>query len=95
MSEISPKYIDATNLKALAMLAFVGGLAYVVVGGSGRIRVDDEIHDVRRWDVVRLAPEVVRSFEAGPDGLELLAIGGPKPEGGDGMISDSPWPDEA
>jgi len=33
MSEISPKYIDATNLKALAMLAVVGGLAYVVVGG--------------------------------------------------------------
>ena len=69
--------------------------AYVVVGGSGRIRVNDEIHDLRQWDVVRLAPEVVRSFEAGPDGLDLVAIGGPKPEGGDGVISDSPWPDEA
>ena len=33
MTDISPKYIDATNLKALAMLAVVGGLAYVVVGG--------------------------------------------------------------
>ena len=33
MAEITPKYIDATNLKTLAMLAFVGGLAYVVVGG--------------------------------------------------------------
>ncbi len=69
--------------------------AYVVVGGSGRIRVDDEIHDLRQWDVVRVAPEVVRSFEAGPDGLDLVAVGGPKPEGGDGAISDSPWPDEA
>ena len=67
--------------------------AYVVVGGSGRARLDDEIRDIRQWDVIRLAPEVLRSFEAGPDGLELIAIGGPKPEGGDGVISDSPWPD--
>jgi mannose-6-phosphate isomerase-like protein (cupin superfamily) len=67
--------------------------AYVVVSGSGRVRLDDEIRDVRRWDVIRVAPEVVRAFEAGPDGLELIAVGGPKPEGGDGVRSDSPWPD--
>jgi mannose-6-phosphate isomerase-like protein (cupin superfamily) len=67
--------------------------AYVVVGGSGRVRLDDEIRDIRQWDVIRVAPEVIRTFEAGPDGLELLAIGGPKPEGGDGVRSDSPWPD--
>jgi quercetin dioxygenase-like cupin family protein len=69
--------------------------AYVVVGGSGRIRLDDEIHDLRQWDVVRVAPDVVRTFEAGADGLDLVAVGGPRPEGGDGVISDSPWPDEA
>jgi mannose-6-phosphate isomerase-like protein (cupin superfamily) len=67
--------------------------AYVVVNGSGRVRLDDEIRDIRQWDVVRVGPEVIRSFEAGPDGLELIAVGGPKPEGGDGMMSDSPWPD--
>ena len=67
--------------------------AYVVVAGSGRVRLDDEIRDIRRWDVVRVAPEVVRGFEAGPDGLELIAVGGPKPEGGDGVASDAPWPD--
>lgn len=33
MAEMSPKYIDATNLKALATLAVLGALAYVVVGG--------------------------------------------------------------
>jgi mannose-6-phosphate isomerase-like protein (cupin superfamily) len=69
--------------------------AYVVVSGSGRVRLDDEIRDIRQWDVIRVAPEVVRSFEAGPDGLELIAVGGPKPEGGDGVRSESPWPDEA
>jgi quercetin dioxygenase-like cupin family protein len=67
--------------------------AYVVVGGSGRIRLDDEIRELRQWDVVRVAPEVIRAFEAGPDGLDLIAVGGSKPEGGDGVLSDSPWPD--
>jgi quercetin dioxygenase-like cupin family protein len=67
--------------------------AYVVVSGSGRVRLDDELRDIRIWDVIRVAPEVVRSFEAGPDGLALIAVGGPKPEGGDGVTSDAPWPD--
>jgi mannose-6-phosphate isomerase-like protein (cupin superfamily) len=69
--------------------------AYLVVGGSGRVRLDDEVRDVARWDIVRVAPEVVRAFEAGPDGLEIIAIGGPKPEGGDGELSESPWPEES
>jgi mannose-6-phosphate isomerase-like protein (cupin superfamily) len=67
--------------------------AYVVVAGSGRVRLDDEIRDVRQWDVIRLAPGVLRGFESGPDGLELIAIGGPRPEGGDGVQTDDPWPD--
>jgi hypothetical protein len=40
-----------------------------------------------------VAPEVVRAFEAGPDGMEVVAIGGPKPEEGDGEMTDDPWPD--
>src|SRR5512135_2739569 len=44
--------------------------AYVVVSGSGRIRLDDEVVDVRQWDVVRVAPSVVRAFEGGPEGME-------------------------
>jgi mannose-6-phosphate isomerase-like protein (cupin superfamily) len=69
--------------------------AYVVIAGSGRVRLDDEIRDINRMDVIRVAPEVVRGFEAGPEGLELIAVGGPKPEGGDGVLSESPWPDES
>jgi mannose-6-phosphate isomerase-like protein (cupin superfamily) len=69
--------------------------AYVVVAGSGRVRLDDEVRDIAQWDVIRVAPEVVRAFESGPDGLELIAVGGPKPEEGDGVRSDSPWPDAA
>ncbi len=69
--------------------------AYVVVTGSGRVRLDDEVRDIRQWDVVRVAPGVVRAFESGPEGLELIAVGGPKPESGDGVRTDAPWPDEA
>jgi mannose-6-phosphate isomerase-like protein (cupin superfamily) len=67
--------------------------AYVVVGGSGRVKLDDEIFDLRRWDVVRVSPEVTRGFEGGPDGLELVAIGGNKPEGGDGVAVRDWWTD--
>jgi quercetin dioxygenase-like cupin family protein len=67
--------------------------AYVVVSGSGRILLDDEVQDLRLWDVVRVAPEVVRAFEAGPDGLDVIAVGGPKPEGGDGVMGTANWPD--
>jgi quercetin dioxygenase-like cupin family protein len=67
--------------------------AYVVVAGSGRVLLDDELLELRQWDVVRVAPEVVRAFEAGPDGLELIAIGGPKPADGDGVMGTASWPD--
>jgi quercetin dioxygenase-like cupin family protein len=68
--------------------------AYVVVAGSGRVLLDDEVLELRQWDVVRVAPEVQRAFEAGPDGLDIIAVGGPKPEGGDGVAGEAVvWPD--
>lgn len=68
--------------------------AYVVVGGSGRIRLNDEVLDLRRWDVVRVSPEVVRAFEGGEEGLELIAIGADRPEGGDGVRVPGAWIDD-
>jgi uncharacterized cupin superfamily protein len=67
--------------------------AYVVISGSGRVRLDDKIRDVRRWDVVRVNPATVRAFEAGDDGLELIAIGSDRPDGGDGVLVDQAWID--
>jgi len=64
---------------------------YVVLSGSGRVKLDDELADVRPWDVVRVAPGTFRGFAAGPEGLELLAIGSDRPEGGDGVQSDDDW----
>jgi mannose-6-phosphate isomerase-like protein (cupin superfamily) len=50
---------------------------FVVVGGSGRMKLDDEIVEVKKWDVVRVPPGTWRGYEAGPDGLELLVFGAP------------------
>lgn len=50
---------------------------YVVVGGAGRMKVDDEIVALQLWDAVRVPPGSWRGYEAGPDGLELLVIGAP------------------
>ncbi len=67
--------------------------AYLVVRGSGRVMLDGELSEVREWDLIRVSPDVVRAFAAGPDGLEIVAVGGPKPEGGDGESAPVTWPD--
>jgi mannose-6-phosphate isomerase-like protein (cupin superfamily) len=50
---------------------------YVVVRGSGRMKVDDEIVELAEWDAVRVPPGAWRGYEAGPEGLEILVIGAP------------------
>lgn len=65
--------------------------AYVVIAGSGRVRLDDEIREVRQWDVVRVSPATIRAFEAGADGLEIIAVGSDRPEGGDGVAAETAW----
>jgi quercetin dioxygenase-like cupin family protein len=69
--------------------------AYIVVEGSGTVKLDDERVEINQWDVVRISPEVVRGFAAGPDGLVLIAIGGPRPEEGDGVFEKGHWADES
>ena len=58
---------------------------YVVIGGNGRIKLDDDVQNVRPLDAIRIAPGVARSVEAGPDGIEYLAFG-PHHEGDAEMI---------
>jgi quercetin dioxygenase-like cupin family protein len=67
--------------------------AYIVVSGSGRFKLDEEIIDVKQWDVVRVAPAVVRAYEAGPDGLVLIAVGSDRPADGDGELVAGWWDD--
>jgi uncharacterized cupin superfamily protein len=65
---------------------------YVVLSGSGRVKLDGELLDVAPLDSIRVAPATGRAFEAGPDGLEFLAFGPHHP--GDGQPVDDPWTDQ-
>ena len=67
--------------------------AYVVVGGSGRIKLDDEVQDLRTWDILRIGPGVMRNLEAGSDGITLIAFGAPISEQNDGEIVPGWWTD--
>jgi mannose-6-phosphate isomerase-like protein (cupin superfamily) len=48
---------------------------YVILSGSGRAKLGDEVVDVKAWDAVRVASGVWRAFEAGPEGMEFVAFG--------------------
>ena len=48
---------------------------YVVVSGSARIKIEDEVVDLGEWDAIRIAKDTMRNVEAGPDGVEYLAFG--------------------
>jgi mannose-6-phosphate isomerase-like protein (cupin superfamily) len=63
---------------------------YVVLSGSGRVKLDDEISAIGPLDAIRVAPPVARSFEAGDDGLELLAFG-PRHENDGEILKDDFW----
>ena len=64
---------------------------YVVLGGSGQAKLEDQIVELRALDAIRVAPGVTRAFQAGRDGLELLAFG-PRHDG-DGDVLPGWWKD--
>jgi mannose-6-phosphate isomerase-like protein (cupin superfamily) len=65
---------------------------YVVVGGSGRVKLDDDIVELSELDAIRVSPGVTRQFEGGPDGIELIAVGARHE--GDGEILPGWWTDD-
>jgi mannose-6-phosphate isomerase-like protein (cupin superfamily) len=64
---------------------------YLILSGTGRVNIDGEIRDVRPRDAIRVLPTVNRAFEAGPDGLEILAFG---PRADDGVPVAVAWTDD-
>jgi mannose-6-phosphate isomerase-like protein (cupin superfamily) len=63
---------------------------YVVVSGSGRVKLDDDVEEIRQFDAIRVAPSVTRAFEAGEDGLELIAFS-PRAQGDAEIVQDFSW----
>ena len=64
---------------------------YVVAEGSGRVKLDDEIREVGRWDILRVGPKVMRNFEAGPDGMTVIAFGAPGGQQNDAEMVPGWW----
>jgi quercetin dioxygenase-like cupin family protein len=67
---------------------------YVVVAGSARVKVGDEIVELGPWDAVRVAPEITRGMQGGPDGAEILAFGAPSHENADVQMVQDFWPSD-
>ena len=62
---------------------------YFVISGAGSVKLDDDVRDLRTHDILRVAPRVMRCFEAGPEGLEMLAFGAHHE--GDGELVHGYW----
>jgi quercetin dioxygenase-like cupin family protein len=67
---------------------------YLVLSGSGRIKLDDEVRQIGPMDAIRISPQVKRAFAAGPEGLELLVFG-PHHEADGEILKEDVWADEA
>jgi mannose-6-phosphate isomerase-like protein (cupin superfamily) len=66
---------------------------YVLVSGSARLKLDDEIIDMKPLDAVRIHRDTMRNVEGGPDGAEIIAIGAPNTGPGDGPMEQNWWTD--
>ena len=66
---------------------------YVVIGGSLRVKVEDEVVELGAWDALRVAPGTMTGMEAGPEGAELLAFGAPNTENADAEMVPGWWSD--
>ena len=65
---------------------------YVVLSGDGVFRVDEEVFAVAAHDAVRVEPQSWRGWEAGPEGMELLAFGEHVEGDGESELDMQWWP---
>ena len=66
---------------------------YVLLAGTVRLKLDDEVVELRPWDAIRVPPETTRGFEAGPEGAEYIAFGAPNAENRDAEPAPNWWTD--
>ena len=66
---------------------------YVVVSGSARVAVADDVIDMAQFDAVRVAPGAWRGMEAGPEGVEVIAFGAPNTDNKDAEMQQGWWPE--
>ncbi|MDX6370596.1 MAG: hypothetical protein QOG93_2098 [Gaiellaceae bacterium] len=66
---------------------------YVLVSGGARMKIEDEVRDLKPWDAVRVHQDTMRTFEAGDSGAEFLIVGAPNTGPGDAEMVQEWWSD--
>jgi mannose-6-phosphate isomerase-like protein (cupin superfamily) len=66
---------------------------YVLVNGSAKLKLDDDVIDLKPLDAVRIHRETMRNIEGGPEGAELIAFGAPNTGPGDAPMTQGWWMD--
>ena len=66
---------------------------YVVISGSARVALDDELVELSQWDAIRIPSGTMRGMEAGDDGAEILAFGAPNTDNKDAEMQPGWWPE--
>ena len=66
---------------------------YVLIRGSVRVKVEDEIVELKPYDAIRVHKDTTRGFEAGPEGAEMIVVGAPHTGPGDADMVDDWWTD--
>jgi uncharacterized cupin superfamily protein len=66
---------------------------YVLVRGAARMKIEDEVLDLKPWDAVRVHKDTMRTMEAGDEGAEFLIVGAPNTGPGDAEMVQEWWSD--
>jgi mannose-6-phosphate isomerase-like protein (cupin superfamily) len=66
---------------------------YVLVSGSARMKIEDEVKELKQWDAVRVHKDTMRTFEGGDEGAEFLVVGAPNTGPGDAEMVQGWWSD--
>jgi mannose-6-phosphate isomerase-like protein (cupin superfamily) len=66
---------------------------YLLASGTARVKLDDEVIDLKAWDAIRIPPGVMRAFEGGDEGAEIIAFGAPNTENKDLEMVQGWWAD--
>jgi mannose-6-phosphate isomerase-like protein (cupin superfamily) len=66
---------------------------YVLLSGSARVKLEDEVVDMKPYDALRVHKDTTRGFEGGPEGAEMIAVGAPHTGPGDAEMINDWWTD--
>ncbi len=64
---------------------------YVLISGNARIKLEEEVVEMKPWDAVRVTPETMRCLEGGPEGAEIIVLGAPNTENRDAEMASNWW----